>query len=296
MNNIKLPNFLLVGTAKAATTSLYNYLKQHPDIFFCLPKEPLFFVFGDKKNINKEINSVNTWEDYQKLFFRAGSFKAVGEASTLYLYKYRQSIKNILKYLPTKENTKIIISLRQPAERAFSHFAMRQRNGLEKMSFMEAIKQERERRNEKYYFGYVDMGFYYKQVKAFLDNFLNVKIVLFEDIVNSPVKTVQDIYQFLGVDVSFVPVTHRAYNISGKPKSKFINHLLFGDYKTKKFLEKIFPTGLRKELVRIIAKHNLTKITLSQQERNYLNNIYTEDIDKLAKLINRDLSKWRDTN
>ncbi len=292
-NKKNLPNFLIVGTAKAATTSLYYYLKQHPDIFLCSPKEPLFLAFANEAiDFNQDIHPITRINDYGKLFVAKESYKAIGEASTLYLYKYEKSIKNIIKYLPEREKTKIIILLRNPIDRAFSHYMMRRRHGLEKLSFEKAIEQEKNRINEKFYFGYIDMGYYYEQVKAYKSIFKNIKIILFEDIKDSPIEISQEIFKFLEVDDEFVPKINKIYNMSGQPRSKFVNHLLFGNYGCKKFLEKIIPTAFRKEMVRIVSGYNFKKISISKKEKNTLVELYSDDINKLSRLINRDLSKW----
>ena len=110
----KLPNFLIVGAAKSGTTSLYNYLNQHPEVFmptFNLDgvnvKEPQFFV--KQKIINKIHFGIWDWESYKDLFKKAQNHQAIGEASVFYLYYYEEAIKNIKRYLNSE--VKIIIIL-----------------------------------------------------------------------------------------------------------------------------------------------------------------------------------------
>src|SRR5437660_862466 len=90
-----LPNFLILGAPKCGTTTLWAYLKQHPDIFLCFPKEPTFFghdgesgVFNGPGDNNEVYRSrmVTRLEKYTSLFESVTTQKAIGEASTFYLY------------------------------------------------------------------------------------------------------------------------------------------------------------------------------------------------------------------
>jgi len=158
MDNIKLPNFLIVGAPKSGTTSLYYYLKEHPEIYMSKLKEPHFFS-KECKNLpfrgpkDESLGSTKymnlTWEDYQNLFKGAITYKAVGEASADYLYYFKCSIKNIKKYLG---NPKIIIILRNPIERAFSAYLHMLRDGREYLSFREALHMEEERKKNNWDF------------------------------------------------------------------------------------------------------------------------------------------------
>ena len=186
----KLPNFLIVGAQKSGTTSLHIYLKEHPEVF--MPeklKEPKFFVSPIFKKITsnqplytKVMNhSIFKWKDYLKLFEKIQKEKAIGESTTAYLYYYKVAIELIKEYLG---DIKIIISLRNPIDRAFSAYLHLRRENFENISFEEALKKENTRKGLNwiplYYF--TSIGFYYHQVKAYLDNFDRVKIVLFDDL------------------------------------------------------------------------------------------------------------------
>ena len=104
---IKLPNFLIVGAAKCGTSSLHNYLNQHPDIFMpsynkkgMKVKEPRFLI---KDLVEHRLhNGVWTFEEYQSLFADVKDEKAIGESTVLYLYYYKHAINKIKKYLGEK--------------------------------------------------------------------------------------------------------------------------------------------------------------------------------------------------
>src|SRR3954452_18181658 len=128
-----MPNFLILGAAKAGTTALYHYLKQHPEVcmseiketnFFALMGKPLDFRGpGDDEHINRF--SVTTWGDYQSRFPDRTDARAVGEASPLYLYS-PDAPGRIARWMP---KAKLVVILRDPVARAYSAFLHLVRGG-----------------------------------------------------------------------------------------------------------------------------------------------------------------------
>ena len=229
----KLPNFLIVGAPKSGTSSLHYYLKQHPEIYMSPVKEPRFitaqFIKFPLKGIRDdrlEKIIVKSFDEYKKLFSKVKNEKAIGEASIDNLYFYENAIKYIKKYLG---EVRIIIILRNPIDRAFSAYQMFVRNLREPLSFEDALKAEQERKNNNWAFGwhYLSVGFYYKQVKAYLENFSQVKVYLFDDLKTDALGVAKDIFMFLKVNMSFAPDVSHIYNISGIPKNRFIHNFLF---------------------------------------------------------------------
>lgn len=173
-----LPSFIIVGAQKCGTTSLNGYLKSHPDICMARGKETWFFDKHYEKGIS-----------YYRLHFplKISSFLnprlVVGEASPSYIYNPRVP-ERIYTHFP---NCKIIILLRDPIERAYSHYKHMLRIGFEDLATFEAaIEKEAERTcgelekimNNGFYFSqsrelfsYLGKGIYYPQVKAYLDKF-----------------------------------------------------------------------------------------------------------------------------
>ena len=202
------PDFLIVGAAKAGTTSLYKYLDQHPEIFMTTPKEPCFFAFANEQIhfYTEKPAFITNPADYLKLFNDCGNAKCRGEASTPYLYLYRKTIDNIQKYISESHKyLKIIILLRNPVERAFSQYVMYRALGLENLNFRDAVNAEKSRMAENYHFDYfyVDRGNYYHQVKAYSENFQQIQIILFDDFTDNPEKTIRDCFKFLNIDEKF---------------------------------------------------------------------------------------------
>ena len=202
-----LPNFLIVGAAKSGTSSLHNFLRKHHDVFMpnyihnIKVKEPRFFV---KNSIEGRVNNyVDNFEDYKKLFRKSCGKSAVGEASVFYLYFFEEAISNIKKHLGN--DIKIIILLRNPVERALSAYNHVSRTKLENLSFEEAIRIEDHRfknnKNITPMINYKNMGLYYKMVKAYIESFKDVKIILFEDFIYNTNKSVNDCFDFLKLSI-----------------------------------------------------------------------------------------------
>ena len=219
----KLPNFLIVGAAKSGTSSLHNYLNQHPEVFMpsynregMKVKEPRFLI---KELVQHRLhNGVWSWEEYKALFNDVKDESSVGESTVLYLYYYKHAIDNIKKYLG--KDIKIIIMLRNPTERAYSAFQHVSRGLQENHSFEEALKLEEERMNKDSSLTpmamYKGMGLYYKMVRAYKENFRNTHTIFYEDFRDDTKREVQQIFKFLGVSLSpNIDFTSR-YNVGGK--------------------------------------------------------------------------------
>ena len=299
----KLPNFLIVGAAKSGTTSIHHYLKQHPNIYMPSKIKETFFLV-EPKNIlgmgpgdsGKRI--VYNFKDYKELYEDVILSKhiAIGEDCVAYLCYYKESISNIKKYL---KNPKIIIILRNPIQRAFSNYLHHVRDGIEQLSFKKALENERKRNEQGWWWGYrfTYTGFYYKQVKAYLNDFNQVKIYLYDDLKKDILGLVKDIYEFLEVDSSFTPDVSIKYNVTGIHKNKIIHNFLFKPNLLKNVIKYLFegliPDEKRKKIYTKI-KSNLEKPQIKPETREQLKNLYREDILKLQDLIKRDLSKWLD--
>ncbi len=299
---IKLPNFLIVGAAKSGTTALYYFLKAHPEIYMSPVKEPKFitsnflkYPFNGPGDYEIEKKIIKRFEDYCLLFKKVTLEKAIGEASADNLYYYEDSIHYIKKFL---REPKIIIILRNPVERAYSAYLHLVRDGRERLSFEEALEREEERmkKNWEFIWFYKDVGFYYAQVKAYLNSFEKVKVCLYEDLQNAPSTLLKEIYTFLEVDPNFVQDTSAKYNISGVPLSRRFHNFLINSNplkeKTKSLLNIFFTEEQLGRMVEFLKVKNLYKPRIKKETREYLKKLYREDILKLQELINRDLRHW----
>ncbi|NEP79125.1 MAG: sulfotransferase [Okeania sp. SIO3C4] len=298
-----MPNFLLIGAAKSGTSSLYYYLKQHPQIYMPASrdqKEPDFFTLeGESKErigpngtfVMK--NGITDIESYQELFAEVTDEIAIGEASTSYIYS-EKAPQRIHNHIP---NAKIIAILRDPAERAFSHFLFSLSNGREpEPDFKKTLEQEdwRVENNWNFQWHHKRRGFYYLQLKRYFDLFppSQIKVCLYEDIRKDPIALTQDIFKFLGVDDTFVLNVAKVHNPTNVPKNQTLNTLLNRPNPIKDSLKLFMPMGIRKKIAGVLKKKNLGKPKLSPKIRKQLILEYQEDILKLQDLIGRDLSKW----
>lgn len=194
----KLLDFLVAGVQKGGTTALWHFLRQHPQIQLPCKKELHFFD-------NEKIDWSNP--PYDELADSAGppqTAKLTGEATPIYTY-WPPSAKRIHSYNP---DIKLIVTLRDPVMRAFSHWRMERARGNETLPFSEAIRSGRSRVSESGLFGgchrifsYVERGFYAAQINRILDLFgkEQVLIVRHSDLKSCRDKVLDDICDFLGV-------------------------------------------------------------------------------------------------
>ena len=300
MNN-KLPNFLIVGAAKCGTSSLHNYLNQHPDIFMpsynklgMKVKEPRFLIKDLVKN--RLPNGVWSFEEYKSLFTDVKNAKLVGESTVLYLYYYEHAIKNIKHYLG--KDVKIIIMLRNPIDRAYSAYSFASRTHQENQSFKEALLNAKTRfdndENLSPMILYKELGLYYNMVKAYVQNFTDVHFIIYDDFIKQTDLEVKRVFNFLNVDQKIKINTNIIINAGGmKWDSKVMKNLLMGEGNLKT-LFRIFVS----KKTRIFIKEKLTSIFTSKAEKMDISikqdlfDYYKRDIQLLEGLINKDLSKW----
>lgn len=298
----KLPNFLIAGTAKSGTTSLHYYLQQHPQVFMPRQIKETYFLIEPKSLLGKpdknlRIRIVDTLAEYLSLFspVDCSRHKAIGEATPIYLFFYKNTIPNIKRYLG---DPKIIAILRNPVERAYSNHLHHVRDNFDEISFEKALELEKERKRNNRWYSYriSEMGHYYDQIKAYLDNFSRVKVFLFDDLNNFPEKTLKDVFDFLEVDSSFVPDFSEKHNVTGTPKNRLFHKFLTTDNRVRSFLRPVVLSLMSKDrasqLVIRLKTRNLEKPQLNPETKKKLQEQYRNDILKLQNLLNRDLSHW----
>ena len=294
----KKPNFIIIGAMKAATTSLYTYIKQHPDIFMTKVKEPMFFNnFQQENNYNilgSKSKKSTTLEEYLAMFKDAKNEKAIGEASPAYIYNENAPYL-IKEHLP---DVKIIAILRQPTDRAYSNFLHTKRADRENVnSFEQAIKIEKERISDNWspLYHYIQKGFYSVQLKRYYNLFPkeNIKVYLFEDVVKTPKETLKDIFKFLNVDENIEIDVSKKSNVSGTPKGILgfiLKKMRYYNLMPKFAISDYLPTFIINLLFKSVYKD--TEKLDSVLRKELTDKYYREEILKLEKLIDRDLSNW----
>ena len=294
MNKHNQPNFMIIGAMKAATTSLYTYLIQHPEVFMSSIKEPKFFnnlAKGSKLNLEgKGFKKISNFDQYYSLFNEVKNEVAIGEASPSYLFD-EKCAELIYKYLP---ETKIIAILRQPIDRAYSNFLHARRSGKEKESSFElAFAETGNYIDEKQHF-YKEKGFYTEQLDRYYKLFpsKNIKILLFEDVVKDPIKTSKEVFDFLNVDSNFIPEI-KIQNKSGVPKGVLGWILMQARYYN--LLPEIRLSSYMPDFVINCIYNQVYKAPkkLDSDLKNRLTHkYYKKEINKLEGLLSRDLNHW----
>lgn len=284
-----LPNFMIIGVAKAGTTSLFRYLDQHPQVYICPVKGTNFFGYQDaldwkwsdeaKAPLMRHFQAT-TFEEFEASFSGATDEIAIGEVSPQY-FRCPTAAQRIHDCLP---NVKLIASLRNPADRAFSGFMMRKRRGEPVLSVYEELTPES---------SHVKEGFYFKRMKRYFDIFprRQIKVFIFEEFKKDPAKLVTELFDFVGVDTDFLPDTSTRYNPGGVPKNRRLNRLFY-DPTLIRSAKAILPERVLGVAKRVQQQNLKSPPSFPADLRSELLDLYREDILKLEDLIQKDLSIW----
>lgn len=292
-----LPTFFVVGTQKAATTSLNTWLQQQPDV--CLPrmKETNFFAY--EKNYELGI------EWYMGHFRNCENGMIVGEISPNYMY-YRKAAGRIAEWIG---NPKIVFIFRHPIDRAFSHYQMTRRGGYEELSFHDALLRESDRLLQKDgladdLYSYMARGNYTDQVENFrrvfpVADFLYIK---FEDLIDHEEKgkeTYRNICDFIGVRSSPL-IADRALkaNVASKPRSHFLRDMLYKPNFVKTLVGRFVPLPTLKQKIAItLDRINQQPVVVSEERYEVPEDIIIharQEIEKLQRLTGLDLADWQE--
>jgi hypothetical protein len=271
-----LPNFLIIGAAKSGTTSLYHYLRQHPDIYMSPIKEPNYYTDDD----NLLPGAIRSREKYEQLFAGAKDERARGEATVRYL----NAIAGVDRIHADLPGVRLIASLRQPADRAYSSYMARFADVRETRSAEEALQPG------SYPF---ETSLYYPRLRRYFDRFPReqIKIILFDDLIANPQRILRELFRFLGVDDGFAADTSIRHNPGRAPRSTLLNRLfcvaagLVRPIAPRWMLSKGLATRLRRPILR-------KSEPMSPALRRRLTEQYREDILATGELIGRDLSHW----
>ena len=291
-------DFFVIGVARGGTTSLYNYLQQHPMIF--LPKVKECNYFSNVESMDKEaythpepdreyhMKIIRDEKVYKSLFKPADTGQLMGEVSPSYMWD-RDTARRIYDYNP---NAKILVSLRNPANRAHSHYLMHYQTSHDKSTtFEEALDAP-----EKKIWGggnmYEEMGLYYEQLKPYYDLFgmENIKVLISEDWTLRNGDALMEVFDFLGLEeVAFDDDT--SHNASKKIKNKGLLDLLRSE-KIKRPIKWLLPESTKDRLKDRLFYKEGEKEDIAPETYNRLMDYYREDIDKTAQLIGVDLNEY----
>jgi len=292
-----IPNLFIVGAAKSGTTSLHNYLNQHPDVFMCAPKEPHFLINNEigKDRIPIGICSEN---EYLNLFLGGEEKKYRGESSVMYLMFPEIVIPKINQQFG--EECKIIIMLRNPIERAYSGFQhVKRYNVKEDCSDFKSAWSISE---ERYFLKpdmtpasrYKELGLYYKQVKSYLDEVKNVHIIIYEDYQNDFQSEMNKVFNFLEIKIINID-SEKKHMVGGwQWEDEKMKSLMMKKNPIKSFIKFLIPfKGIRKNIRTRIQNRNISRVAdICKEDREILRNFYKEDVKQLSVLLGRNLNHW----
>ena len=230
---------------------------------------------------------------YRYLFQGAKPQQAVGEASIYYLFSPKAPLR-IKKYLP---KAKFIVILRNPVDRAYSHFLHNRLLEKEPIAdFEDALNAEEERIRQGWFifWSYRGAGYYGTQIERYFSIFdrEQFRFFLFEDLIANPANLFQQIFRFLGVDGSVRIQLPDKFNSSGIPRNKILHDFLNKPNFIKSQLKRILPEKAQYNLLTRFMNRNLAKPALNAEVRRRLLGTYRDDIVKTQDLIHRDLSSW----
>ena len=296
----RLPTFLVIGAAKAGTTALNRMLAQHPAIFMCPVKEPRFFSFeGMKVDPTHPVHrtTVTDWQAYCGLFSGVRTESAIGEVSPSYLANPRAP-ERIQAYLP---HVKLIAILRDPVERAYSHFLHLNKAGIEVTAdFEEAIENldGLDIKGWRPRYDYLHFGFYHEQLVRYFERFdkEQIRVYTHERLRSESRVVLADMFRHVGVDTAFVPNIGEQVNVSGIPRSRSLQRFLTKESVVRTLARRMLPTAIRRPVRVGLRDRNLVRPVLSETMRDRLRNIYDKDIEQLEQLLGETLSDWRVRN
>lgn len=289
------PNFFIVGAQKAGTTSLYFYLKKIPGVYMSPLKE--LFYFAPHAVQSSIADMIKDKKEYLNLFKNARGYIAVGEATPIYLWD-PDAPKLIHQTIP---HARIIVILRDPVERAYSNYLMKKKYSGMESSFYDELM--RDYKSQEKLFGraqlYVEFGMYYEQVKRYFDIFgrERVKVIIFEEFVQHPEQSVNEVLTFLGVNYAVTEIREQ-YNPYSVPRSRlalwifaFFRGLRARNMKFYKILT-LLPDSLIESLPEKMLFKRKQKPKIEPKAVKFLQDIYRDDVIRLESLLGRSLP-WR---
>ena len=256
MVKMNLPNLLIIGAAKSATTSLYNILSSHKDIFAPAFKEPHFF------NIDDNFSNGIDWYS-QTYFNKKKNQKYILDGTPTYLYSLKAA-ERIYKNLGS--DVQFIVVLRNPVDRAYSHYLHTKRDGFEELSFLEALEVEQKRLNHarksndvlsELRFSYVSQGMYSNMLSAYLKFFSinNFLILDFDtDIKDNFKKSLEKIANFINIDLKNLDGKKHS-NKSSVARSSFVKNILISQSWIRKVMKIIFYSAQTRQIIKNKIRH-----------------------------------------
>jgi hypothetical protein len=295
------PSFLIIGAAKGGTYALHAHFARHPDVFMSAIKEPHYFSFGaenshpDSGGKGPVHSCVTSREAYLKLFEEHHGARMAGESSVCYLY-HPKAAERIFDFNPAM---KLIASLRNPADRAYSSFNYAKSYGIEPLKTLAeglAAEPQRIKDDHSILLRYRELGLYSKQLARYYEVFPRdqMKVILYDDFVESPSRVMRELYEFIGVAADFQPDLNLQSNVTKRPDDENpLHRFISSENLFRSALRKLLPMSARRR-IRETVRDILFKPPppLGTEQRRELQVLFRDDIHELEQLLGRDLSAW----
>jgi Sulfotransferase family len=289
------PNFFIVGAPKAGTTSLYAYLAQHPQVFMPAVKEPQYFAqVRPSAEFEHLVEAIADQRSYLRLYRRARGYNAIGDASPSYLW-HPEVPGRIKRVAP---EARIIIALRDPIERAHSHYLADFREGTESLAFDAALRNDlaRSRKGLGVSHMYVEFGQYAAQVGRYLDVFgpERVHLLLFDDLRTSASHAVAGICRFLGLDAAPAADidTARVHNGFAAPRWEWTRRVA-GRRWARRLGQSVVPRSIGAFIFERLFNRPGVKPAIDPRAKELMLPIYEPDVLRLESMLGRTLSELR---
>ena len=291
MDRKSLPDFMIVGAPKCATTSIHSYLEGHVDVSMSNPKELNFFSSKKIESVGCYYSDfkVTSLQEYSKIFLNMDDCKLKGEASVSY-FTYPEVSRDIKKAIP---DCKIIIVLRDPLQRTLSHYLMDRKLGFANRPILDFLKEfEVGNFDIRYYNQYIQNSMYYEGVKSYIDSFGvdNVLVLNQEEIKENIFSVLTKLANFLSIKNDWNNVNLASVNTYKMPRSKMLGYL-YSLRTTRKILVKLVPRRILDSILNVIMTSK-EKPGLSKEEEILLRSLLHADTEKFKNLMGKEYSKW----
>lgn len=282
---------IIAGAQKAGTTSLKEYLGEHPQLYTHSHKEFGFFVDNDEYS--------NGYERALQKYFPDRSLNKVLIAKSAGFYTYEKALKRLKADQP---DCKLILILRNPVERTYSAFLMEKNNHSfdDSVDLLKELIKKEDWNDWRYEF-LIGMSLYDRQLELVYRYFPKeqLKIIRYEELNNNPLKVCRLCFEWLGVDPEFIPDTGKRYNETRKIKStvygRFITSLLKRENFVKKMARIILPGQTDHKLGEFMRKTNLSNQKyeeINPKISELLHQYFKPHNEKLSSITGIDFSDW----
>ena len=301
------PTFIIIGSTKCASSSLHNYLGQHPEIYTSKIKETGFFSLQYNKGI----------DFYAGFFNEAATKKIIGEATPTYCF-LPYVAPRIKEHFP---GIKLILCVRNPLERAFSSWLMKTGLGTETLPFdvsMDICKKMLEHtrttlagpEGEKYWVennnnhsvkdelrprSYILAGRYAEMIKLYSKYFKpeQLKIIFFDDLRKDLDGKLSEIFSYIGADPNFIVPDKESVNFYFDRKvTKTVVNVL--GQKTGRAIMDLIPKAIKDRIKKKMKRVEPPKLSMEDRVKYW--DCFKDDVAELETMLGRNLSHWNPAN